>query len=155
MSDSSDIEVRQAVVADIDLLAPLFDDYRRFYGQAGDVALARAFLLQRFRHNQSVIFMATASSGLAAGFTQLYPCFSSVSAARVFILNDLYVVPEARRCGAAVKLLEAAARFGRTVGAVELELSTAIDNESAQALYVSQGWVRDTGFYHYSLSLDN
>ena len=124
-----------------------------FYGKSSDVAVAHSFLLERFRHHQSVIFIALQTTGEAVGFTQLYPSFSSVSMARAFILNDLYVAPEVRRSGVAAKLLEAAADYGRAVGAIRLSLSTAIDNETAQALYVSQGWVRDTKFYAYSLPL--
>ncbi len=153
MSQTEIIQTRQASVADIESLVPLFDAYRVFYGKASDVAVARSFLLERFQHNQSALFIALQTNGAAVGFTQLYPSFSSVSAARAFILNDLYVVPEARRLGVAVKLLEAAANYGRTVGAIRLSLSTAIDNDTAQALYVSQGWGRDTNFYVYSLPL--
>mgnify|MGYP001012205226 CR=1 FL=1 len=153
MSNSPGIQVRQASVADLEALVPLFDGYRRFYGKPSDIALARSFLLERFQHNQSVIFIATQPDSASVGFTQLYPSFSSVSAARTFILNDLFVAAEARRRGVAGKLLQAAAQFGRSVGAVRLALSTATDTESAQALYVSEGWVRDTQFYAYTLSL--
>lgn len=153
MSNSSSVQVRQASVSDLEALAPLFDGYRQFYGQPGDMALARAFLLERFRHDQSVVFIATEADGTAVGFTQLYPSFSSVSAARTFILNDLFVATEARRSGVGIKLLEAAARFGRSVGAARLSLSTTTDNAAAQALYASMGWVRDTRFYSYGLSL--
>ncbi|MDP9142081.1 MAG: GNAT family N-acetyltransferase [Pseudomonadota bacterium] len=153
MRSSANMQVRQASVADIELLASLFDAYRVFYGKPSDVALARAFLLERFQHNQSVIFIALKSDGTAVGFTQLYPSFSSVSAARTFVLNDLYVATDARRSGIAIGLLDAAAGYGRAVGAIRLYLSTAVDNESAQALYASQGWVRDTKFHAYSLTL--
>ena len=153
MSQIESIQTRQASVADIALLAPLFDAYRVFYGKPSDIAIANAFLLERFQHNQSVLFIALQTNGAAVGFTQLYPSFSSVSAARTFILNDLFVAPEARRSGVAAKLLGAAATYGRAVGALRLSLSTAIDNEAAQTLYVSEGWVRDTKFYAYSLPL--
>jgi len=153
MDRSPNIQVRQASVTDLEALVPLFDGYRQFYGKPGDLPLARAFLLERFEHNQSVIFIATQPDGSAVGFTQLYPSFSSVSAARTFLLNDLFVAPAARRSGVGIKLLEAAAQFGRAVGAIRLSLSTATDNKSAQALYVSQGWVRDSQFDVYSLSL--
>lgn len=153
MSNPSSIQVRQASVSDLEALVPLFDGYRQFYGELSDTALARSFLLQRFQHNQSVIFIATQPDGVAVGFTQLYPSFSSLTAARTFILNDLFVATPARRCGVGIKLLEAAVQFGRSIGAVRLSLSTATDNEVAQALYVSHGWVRDTKFYDYSLSL--
>jgi GNAT superfamily N-acetyltransferase len=153
MDISSNIQIRQASVADLEALVPLFDGYRQFYGKASDTALARAFLLERFQHNQSVIFIAILPDKTAVGFTQLYPSFSSASAGRTFILNDLFVAVEARRTGVGIKLLEAAARFGRSVGAVRLSLSTARNNEMAQALYTSHGWTRDTQFYTYSLSL--
>ncbi len=153
MPHESAFLVRQATIADLDLLTPLFDAYRVFYRRPSDLALARTFLQERFQHQQSVVFLAAGSDGAALGFTQLYPSFSSVSAARIFVLNDLFVASEARGMGVGGKLLEAAADHGRAVGAVRLSLSTAIDNEAAQALYAAKGWVRDTTFFHYDLSL--
>lgn len=153
MSATTNIQVRQASVTDLDALVLLFDGYRQFYGKPSDIPLARAFLLEWFEHSQSVIFIATQPDGSVVGFAQLYPSFSSVSAARTFILNDLFVAPGARRTGVGIKLLEAAAQFGRAVGAIRLSLSTATDNESAQALYLSQGWVREMKFCAYNLSL--
>jgi len=68
----------------------LIDAYRQFYKQSSDVASAYEFLKERFSHGESVIFLAF-EGDQALGFTQLYPSFSSVSMARVFILNDLFV----------------------------------------------------------------
>jgi len=39
-------------------LVPLFDGYRQFYRQASEPDRIRRFLLDRFEHNQSVIFIA-------------------------------------------------------------------------------------------------
>jgi ribosomal protein S18 acetylase RimI-like enzyme len=55
--------------------------------------------------------------------------------APIFILNDLFVVPGARRSGVARRLLEAAVRYGRGAGAIRLSLATALTNTAAQALY--------------------
>ena len=44
----SDISIRQAVLTDLDALAPLFDRYRQFQGRASDLAAARTFLRARF-----------------------------------------------------------------------------------------------------------
>ena len=52
------VAVRQATVADLHLLVPLFDAYRQFYRQPSDPAGAHRFLLERFAHNQSVSFSA-------------------------------------------------------------------------------------------------
>jgi GNAT superfamily N-acetyltransferase len=155
MHERHDIAVRQATIFDLDLAASLFDAYRQFYRKPGDLDLARRFLLERFQHNESIIFLAVEPDGSAVGFTQLFPSFSSVSAARILILNDLFVQPEARRKRVGSLLLAAAARFGRSIGAVRLTLSTEVTNESAQALYEREGWRRQTDFYVYDLALDH
>lgn len=87
------------------------------------------------------------------GFTQLYPLFSSVRMVRSWLLNDLFVVPSARRQGVAAALLTAAASHARMLGAANLSLSTALNNAPAQALYESLGWQRDQQFCEYSLVL--
>jgi ribosomal protein S18 acetylase RimI-like enzyme len=145
--------VRPATVHDLDTVAALFDAYRQFYRQPPDRQRARDFLAERFRHHESVIFLAFDENGVAVGFTQLYPLFSSVSANRKYLLNDLYVVPAARRSGAARELLTAAAQFARANGAASMSLSTALDNQPAQDLYESLGWKRDTEFCEYNLTL--
>ena len=130
------------------MLAPLFDDYRQFYGRPSDVAAARAFLRERFDHGESVIFLAHAAD-VPVGFTQLYPSFSSVSLARTFILNDLFVVPGQRRSGVGSALLRAATDHARALGAVRVTLNTDIQNTSAQAVYETRGWKRDREYFVY------
>jgi GNAT superfamily N-acetyltransferase len=97
--------------------------------------------------------VAETTDGAAVGFVQLYPCFSSIRAAPVFILSDLFVAPLARGGGVGRLLMEAAARFARATGAVGLELATAKTNAPAQRLYESLGWRRDEMFYQYGLDL--
>lgn len=143
--------VRPAEARDLDVLVPLFDAYRQFYGQTSDVAGAHVFLAERFRRGQSVVFLAEAE-GNAVGFTQLYPSFSSTRMAPLMIVNDLYVAPEARRTGAAKALIAAAVAHARAQGATRLVLSTGVENRPAQALYEALGWARETGFYEYSLA---
>ncbi len=147
-----EIAVRQATVADLDALVPLFDAYRQFYRQTSDPGRARRFLLDRFEHNQSVIFLAHAADA-GMGFAQLYPSFSSGALARIFVLNDLFVTPESRGRGVGTALLQAACDYGRRVGAVRLALSTELTNTTAQAVYEKAGWKRDAVFCHYQFSL--
>jgi ribosomal protein S18 acetylase RimI-like enzyme len=87
------------------------------------------------------------------GSRQLYPSFSSASAKRIYILNDLFVDPAARRRGVGQRLLQAAADFGRSAGALRLTLSTAHSNTIAQSFYEAQGWLRDEVFRGYDLTL--
>ncbi len=144
--------IRHATIDDVEQLAPLFDDYRQFYGQPPDPLLAYNFLADRFRNRESIILIAE-SSGRLLGFTQLFPSFSSVKAGRTFILNDLFVTPGARRKGIAQALMAKAVQIGRSHGAARLGLSTARSNEYAQKLYESQGWKRDDLFLHYTFEL--
>lgn len=145
--------VRQATVADLELLVPLFDAYRQFYGQPADQDRARRFLLERFQHSQSILFLALDDQGACVGFTQLFPSFSSVSCAAIFILNDLFVTPAARRHGVGLSLLRTAKEFARAIGAVRLTLSTQVTNSTAQALYEAEGWSRQSEFDVYNLTL--
>jgi GNAT superfamily N-acetyltransferase len=140
--------VRQATFADLDVLASLFDQYRCFQAQASDVAAAQAFLQARFERNESLVFLAE-REGAAAGFAQLYPIFSSVAMARVFILNDLFVAAEHRRSGVASALLAAVEAHARAHGAVRVSLNVARDNLDGQALYAARGWLRDEQFFMY------
>jgi GNAT superfamily N-acetyltransferase len=145
--------VERAAIGHLPLVARLFDGYRVFYGQSADLPLAEAFLRERLERDESVIFVALAG-GEGLGFTQLYPLFSSVSARRLWLLNDLFVAPAARRRGVAEALLLRARQFGAETGARRLELATAVDNHTAQRLYERLGWQRDTAFLHYDLPLD-
>jgi GNAT superfamily N-acetyltransferase len=146
------VSVRQATLADTAQVAPLFDGYRQFYRQAPDLALAHQFIHDRMALRESVIFLAQNTAGEALGFTQLYPSFSSASAGRLWILNDLYVQPTARGRGVAHALMEASRQHAIATGAKGLELSTAHDNP-AQKLYESLGYQRDHVYYYYSLTI--
>lgn len=147
------MHVRTADADDLEAVAALFDQYRTFYGKPADIDLARAFIGERMHKAESVILVADIPTGPLAGFVQLYPSFSSVSAARIYVLNDLFV-GRAHRCrGVGRLLLEAAHRFAQQAGAHGLSLSTAISNHPAQALYESLAWVRDREFLHYTLAI--
>ena len=145
--------VRRAAAADLPLVAPLFDAYRVFYRQPSDLAGAHAFLAERLRLNESVILLAELDGIGVAGFTQLYPAFTSVGIRRLWLLNDMYVAPEARRRGVSTALLEAARQHGLDTGAARLVLTTELDNLAAQATYEAHGWKRDERFYTYELFL--
>lgn len=142
------VNVRQAVLADLDDVAGLFDQYRQFQGKAADLPACRAFLHDRFNHAESAVFMATLE-GQPVGFAQLYPSFSSTALARVFVLNDLFVSDSGRRSGVGTALLAAAERYAWSFGACRVSLNVAHVNAAAQELYGANGWVRDSEFFMY------
>ena len=147
----------QADESYVDFIAPLFDAYRQFYEQAPDLALARTFIAERLRNQESIIYLALSDSErelVALGFTQLYPTFSSIGAKRLWILNDLYVIPESRGKGIGQALLQRAKDLAMETEARGLTLATAVDNP-AQHLYEKVGYVKDVGFFHYFLAVDD
>ena len=148
-----DIPIVRAARKDLDDLVPLFDRYRQFYGQRSDLAAARAFLRERIERDESVIYLAYTEPGEAAGFTQLYPSFSSVSLKPLWILNDLYVRSDVRRGGVGRALLERARQHAIETAAKGLVLSTGVTNKAAQTLYESCGWQREDEFFQYHLFL--
>ncbi|WP_238996508.1 GNAT family N-acetyltransferase [Paenibacillus pinistramenti] len=154
MSLNPAITISQATVEDLEELSRLFDQYRIFYGEKSDVPGARAFLFDKFVHLESVIFKAQDEQpGRLVGFTQLYPVYSSISMRKSWILNDLFVLEEFRRNGAARMLLKRAADYAALTGARGIELSTSISNAAAQRLYESLGFIKDEHYFHYHLTL--
>src|SRR5690242_10091205 len=146
--------IRQAGSSDVDVVAPLFDAYRQFYDQPSDPALARTFIAERLERGESVIFLAE-RSGRAIGFVQLYPLFSSTARRprRLWLLNDLYVAPDARQGGVGRALMRRARQLAEETGACGLELATARTNTIGQQLYESEGYRLDDAFLRYELGL--
>ncbi len=147
----SAMKTRIATLDDLEAVTKLFDDYRQFYGQPECLDSSRAFMSDRLQSTDSVVVVA--ETDRQAGFSQLYPIFSSVSAQRVYLLNDLFVAPDFRRQGVGRLLLDASRDFAAEAGALRLELATAHDNLPAQRLYESLGYVPDTTFKRYSLAI--
>ncbi len=68
----------------------------------------------------------------------------------IYTLYDLFVTPGTRKSGAGRALLLAAHEHARNHGFARLDLSTAKNNQAAQALYESLGWVREEVYFSYS-----
>lgn len=143
------ITIQQANVSDVPAIAPLFDAYRIFYQQESDIELANIFLTERLQKQQSIIFFAVEMHDEVLGFIQLFPSFSSVSAKRLWILNDLFIATKARRRGIARQLMNHARQFAIETGAKGLFLETAHDNFHGQALYESLGYRKNSEFYYF------
>ena len=146
----SGIAVARAGVEDAARLAPLFDAYRSFYGCPPDLDGACDFLSRRLAKRESLMLYA-AEDGVMLGLEQLYPSFSSVRMQSVLILNDLYVIPAARRRGVARMLLKAARDLACDAGVATLQLETGRSNQAARGLYLSEGYLLDQEFEHYTL----
>ena len=148
------MNIERATLEHIDEVARLFDLYRQFYEQPADLDLARRYVSARITNDESVIYLATDNSGAGLGFTQLYASFCSVAAASIWILYDLYVAADTRKQGVGIALMNRARQLAQETGAARLELETAVDNITAQSVYERLGYVRNTRFYGYALTIE-
>lgn len=146
------MSIHQANQNDLDVLEGLFSGYLAFYDRTHDAGAIRQFLSDRIANEQSIIFIAT-SDGIARGFTQLYPAFASLSLKPSWILNDLFVMPDARGKGVANALMAAARQLAAETNACEIFLQTARNNHRAQALYEKLHYRRDDEFLVYTLDI--
>ncbi|WP_223787214.1 GNAT family N-acetyltransferase [Marinicella meishanensis] len=142
--------IRKADIQDLPQLSQLFDGYRRFYQQPGDLPGAEAFIRERLTQQESVVLVAEDQDQLL-GFTQLFPSFSSVSMQRLWILNDLFVAEPARGAGVAAALMNHAKELAADTKGIILE--TDWDNVKAQKLYDKLGYQKQDSTYHYFLPI--
>jgi len=146
------ISIRQARLHDLDILDELFSAYLAFYERKHEPAAITQFLADRISNGQSIIYIADCD-GKSVGFTQLYPAFASLSLKPSWILNDLFVIPEARGMGVANALMAAARQLAAETNACEIFLQTARSNHQAQALYEKLHYRRDDEFLVYTLDI--
>ena len=143
-----------AAVGEADLadLLPLVRGYADFYGVAPAdedlMALSRALIADPAR--EGVQFIARTHDGRAVGFATVFWLWSTLSARRVGLMNDLFVAPEGRGSGAAEALIERCREACREHGASKLTWQTAKDNGRAQAVYDRIGGERSE-WLDYSL----
>lgn len=146
------MRIEQATIKDLPDIAFLFDQYRIFYRQPGDLEAAQKFIQARLQQQDAVIFLAR-ENNQPVGYTQLFPSWSSVSMQRVWILNDLFVMPENRNQGIAKALMNKAKDHAESTNAARIILATEVTNKIGQSLYESMGYSRFGDFYHYVLKL--
>lgn len=143
--------VHEATLANIEILAKLFNQYREFYGKIPDYLGATAFLSAHLNQARSQIFVAQVSEQLV-GFIQLYPLWSSLEMGRVWMINDLFVRADYRGEHVGQALMQEGIRFAKQHDAVYIALETGMDNLRAQKLYQKLGFVIEDGIYHLHLN---
>ena len=133
--------VARAAEADLPELLRLLRAYCDFYGAApsdeGLLGMARALLDDPLR--EGVQLLARDDTGRAVGFATVLWTWSTLRAARIGVMNDLFVEPGARGSGAADALIEACRAEAGAHGAAWLGWQTARDNARAQAVYERAG----------------
>jgi ribosomal protein S18 acetylase RimI-like enzyme len=151
------LEVRPATAADVPALAQLFDAYRVFYEADSAPMETAAFVGRLVVEGRTRFFLAREAqpeTNALLGFVHLMPSINTVAMRPIWLLEDLFVAPEARRQGVAVALMRHAEAFARRTGAERLTLATAHDNLKAQALYKRLGYLPEEHFWYFHLSLE-
>jgi GNAT superfamily N-acetyltransferase len=131
--------VEISIVTDGDLadLLPLARGYCDFYEVAPSDDALRALSRQLIADpdHEGIQLIARDDAERAIGYATVYWSWSSLSASRIAIMNDLFVHPDGRGTGVADALIEECrVRAGRR-GATELSWQTAKTDLRAQRVY--------------------
>jgi GNAT superfamily N-acetyltransferase len=146
-----------ATVTEDDLpdLLPLMRGYCDFYevdpSDEALLALARTLIADPEQQGLQLIARDD-EDGRAVGFATIFWTWSTLSADRLGVMNDLFVARDARGGGVADALIAACADQCRERGVPELAWQTAKTNARAQTVYERVGATRDERWLDYSLS---
>jgi len=143
--------IRRARATDITALVPLVEQYLAFYDVKHSRARVSRFILQKLRAKPVHVWVGAQSPGGALeGFVQVYPTWSTLRLGTAWILNDLFVEKRVRGSGMGRALIERVIEEAQRSGTKTVELTTAVTNAPARALYESLGFTTDSGFLVYS-----
>ncbi len=160
---SKTMTIRHAEMEDLERLLPLFNTYRMGLGVPSEVGPCRTFLFNRLMDEDALILLAFEGEAesvelhperhMLLGFLQLFPTFSTEALNEIWIMNDLYVIPETRRRGVAKRLIAYARDFLKQRWDHGLILEVAQSQPDARALCESLGFKKDKAVDHYQLLL--
>jgi GNAT superfamily N-acetyltransferase len=146
--------IAPATESDLPELLPLMRGYCDFYEVAPSddalLALSRTLIDDP---GQGIQLIARDEGGAAVGFATIFWTWSTLSASRLGVMNDLFVAEGARGGGVAEALIAACLERCREHGATELAWQTAHTNLRAQAVYDRVGAPRDERWLDYSLTV--
>jgi GNAT superfamily N-acetyltransferase len=135
----------------LELMRGYCDFYEVAPSDAELLAVSRALIADPAR--EGVQLIARDEAGAAVGFATLYWSWQTLSAARLGVMNDLFVAPDARGRGVAEALIAACRDACAAHGATTLAWQTALDNGRAQAVYDRVG-ARRSQWLDYSLDVE-
>lgn len=135
----------------------LFNRYRHHYGESsGADERTLGWLTDMVQSNMLTVYTAFVDSSADAppiGLATGHAVPASLAMGRFWQLRDLYVLPEARRRGAAAALVGAVREAARAAGATRLSLATEPTNQPALGLYRRLGFKPVEGLVSLSLDL--
>ena len=148
------VEIALVTEEDLTELLPLMRGYCDFYGVApsDDALLAMSRTLIDNPKLEGMQLIARDDDGRAVGFATIFWTWTTLSASRIGVMNDLFVAGDSRGAGLAEGLIRECVERCRARGAKSLGWQTAKDNHRAQAVYERVGGER-SAWLDYSIDL--
>jgi GNAT superfamily N-acetyltransferase len=160
MHPESAVHVSPVAAGDLADLLPLMRAYCTFYESDPTdddlLAMSRAFLDEGAGGTGGAAgtqLLARDEAGRALGHATVLWSWDTTLAQPLAVMEDLFVVADARGRGVGARLIEACRQLAADRGMAWLAWETAPDNETAQRLYDGLGAQRGTWFA-YRLSTD-
>ena len=148
---AAEVEIAPITAEEFEELLPLIAAYQRFYKAEPDEARNHTHFGRLLDdHDAGIQFVALDEVGQALGFATLYFPLGSVTPGVACLMNDLFVVPEARGHGIGRALILHCLSYAKAHGFPKIHWQTALDNHTAQRLYDSLPTTR-SGWYTYRL----
>ncbi|TNH04164.1 GNAT family N-acetyltransferase [Testudinibacter sp. TR-2022] len=91
------MRIFKAELWNLELILPLFEQYRCEQGMSENAERALSFLANRIHFSESILFIAVDDQQQAVGFVQLYPRLSSLRLQRYWQLTDIFASDNAQR----------------------------------------------------------
>lgn len=130
----AELEIAPIVDDEFEQVLPLIAAYQRFYEvEEIDEERNRTFFRRFLAASEDGLLLGARREGRLVGYACLYWHFSSLEAAESVLMNDLYVIEDARGEGIGRALIEASAEVARERGAPYVEWATAPDNKDGPA----------------------
>ncbi|MGH6899351.1 MAG: GNAT family N-acetyltransferase [Geminicoccaceae bacterium] len=129
------VHVREAMPADAETIAAFAQALSLEEGYPAPALQARHVRAEGFGASPRFRVLIAERHGRPAGYALFYPAYDTDHAARGFYLQDLYVLPEARRQGAGRALMAAVARACLADGGCYLFWNALPRNRASLAFY--------------------
>ena len=144
MIDYNEYRVERINLDHRHLFADLFNQYNR--DETAHEKLLNSRPAERKINSEPVLFIVFTNypEQIPVGFIQLYSICSSANAVHATIVHDLYVLPDYRKNGIGLRLIEAAVRYAIDNKSALIQLETLQDNLIAQKLFESVGFKSKT-----------